>query len=142
MDEDQCWRLDDRDRERMAGLGFEAGLRDQIAERIASRLVEHSDTCRNRHFSVIDDRKPPPFPTHWRFRNSSGASFKRRERAEAQAWVVMALLAGFTVFHQRRKRGWGVGRGLATGVHCEDIRWLYQQLRARGIEFEPLRAVA
>jgi hypothetical protein len=53
------------------------------------------------------------FPTHWRFRNSTGVSFKRRERAEALDWVTTALLAGFTVFHQERKRGGGAGRALA-----------------------------
>jgi hypothetical protein len=140
MNQDECWRLDREDERRMTELGFRHGLRDQIAERIAARLVEYSDVCRNRHFSIIDNRGSPPFQTHWRFRNSSGTSFKRRERAEALDWVMTALLAGFTVFHQERKRGQGSGRALADGVHCEDNWWLYQELKARGVDFRP-RAV-
>jgi hypothetical protein len=118
MDQDECWRLDREDMRRMIEIGFRHGLRDQIAARIASRLVEHSDACWNRHFNVIDDRKPVPFPTHWRHKNSSGVSFRRQQRAEAVEWVTTALLAGFTVFHSQTKFGWGAGRALADGVHC------------------------
>jgi len=45
-----------------------------VAERIAERLVEYSDNCRRRHFSVIDEYKPVPFPIHWRRKILAGSS--------------------------------------------------------------------
>jgi hypothetical protein len=114
-------------------------LRELAAGRIAYRLVESTNWCRNRHFSVIDERKPVPFPTHWRYKNTSGVSFKRDEVAAAEAWVRTALLAGFVVFHLDTKRGAGGGRGLESNsvypVYPEDDWWLYQQLKARGLEY-------
>jgi hypothetical protein len=111
-------------------------MRQLVAERIAFRLVESTNSYRTRHFSVIDERKPVPFPTRWRYKNISGISFKPNEVAEAKAWVIEALLAGFTVFYSRTKRGTGVGHGIEHGVYSEDGPWLCEQLRARGIEPE------
>jgi hypothetical protein len=85
------------------------------AEQVAHRLVERSDGCRWRHFSVIDEYKPVPFPTHWRRKNTSGVTFRRQDAAAAQAWVKQALLAGFTVFHARTKNGLWAGQGLKDG---------------------------
>jgi len=79
-----------------------------------------SKAChRNIHFSVSDD-KPPPFPTHWRYKGSWGVSFPRRETATAEAWIVTALLAGYIVFAHWRKRSGGFGRGLEDDDYPED----------------------
>jgi hypothetical protein len=116
-------------------------LRELIAGRIAYRLVESTNDCRMRHFFVNDERKPVPFPTQWHRKNMSGASFKHSEVAAAEAWVKVALLAGFVVCYSSiTKRRWNdsmsSGRGLASGIYLEDEQWLQQELQARGLEME------
>jgi hypothetical protein len=76
-----------------------------VAERLADRLVGETDAFRMRHFSVISERKRVPFPTHWTRKNTAGVSFSRDRAQEARAWVLAALLTGFTVFYVRRKHG-------------------------------------
>jgi hypothetical protein len=71
---------------------------------------------RTMSFSVIDDRKPTPFPTHWRHKNISGVTFAKTATAEAEAWIVVALLAGYGVCSH-----WG-GRHGGGGVHYLDER--------------------
>lgn len=126
--------IDERVRMTALAVAHNEELRRLVAERIAFRLVENTNAYRMRHFLVIDDRRPVPFPTHWRHKNTSGVTFKRNEGAAAQAWVVRALLAGFTVFYRPTKRSGGFGRGLKDGIYSEDGWWLHQELRARGIE--------
>jgi hypothetical protein len=111
------------------------GMRARVAERIAWRLIENTNTYRRRNFFVIDGRKPVPFSTQWRRKNKSGVTFKPEEVVEAQAWVLQALLAGFTVFYSSTKGTWGSGRALKDGLYSEDAEWLCQQLRIRGIEY-------
>ena len=83
-----------------------------LAKQIADRLLENSDSCRRRHFSVIDEYRPVPFPIHWRRKNVGGVTFRRDEPAAARAWIIQALLAGYSVFHQRTKNSCGAGSGI------------------------------
>ena len=106
-------------------------MRRLVAERIAFRLVENTNAYVRRHFFVIDERKPVPFATHWRYKNLGGVTFARKEASEARAWVMQALLAGFTVFYSHRKRYGGAGRGLDQ-VYSEDGLWLWRELKRRG----------
>src|SRR5262245_43468028 len=84
----------------------------ELAAKIADRLVGYSDDCRRRHFSVIDEYKPVPFPVHWRRKNTAGVTFRREDVAAARAWVIQALLAGFTVFQARTRNGLWAGSGI------------------------------
>src|SRR5262245_35622490 len=124
--------IDERARMTAIAVAHSEELRRFVVEKIAFRLVENTNDCRMRHFFVIDDSRPVPFPTHWRHKNTSGVTFKHNESAAAQAWVVRALFAGFTVFYRPTKRSGGFGRGLKNGIYSEDSWWLHQELRARG----------
>jgi hypothetical protein len=122
------------EREQMTAVAAQDDeLRELTAGRIAYRVVENTNAYRRRHFFVIDHRKPVPFPTQWRHKNTSGVTFKRDEITEAEAWVKQALLAGFTVFYSSTKGTWGAGRSLAHGIYSEDGWWLHQELLARGL---------
>src|SRR5215831_20341814 len=100
------------------GVNDIALAKKRIAARMAKNVSESS--TRNIHFSVIDNRKPKPFLTHWRHKNTSGVSYPRQETAAAEAWIATALLAGYTVFWHQRKRMWGAGRSLKSGDYLED----------------------
>jgi hypothetical protein len=78
------------EREHLTGVAvaLDLEMRALVAERIAWRLVENTNGYRNRHFYVIDvrkpiDRAPLPFATQWRQKNASGVTFKRAAVAEA-----------------------------------------------------------
>jgi hypothetical protein len=80
------------------------------AARIATEMV--ADAARRRgtrvmSFSVIDDRKPTPFLTHWRLKNISGVTFAKTATAEAEEWIAVALLAGYDVCSHWGRRYWG-----------------------------------
>ena len=75
-------------------------IRREQAETLANRIVRDSfEQGRHAHFYTQGQRE-------------AAVRYGRGERDLAVAWVMAALLAGHTVFHKSRKRGWGSGSGL------------------------------
>ena len=84
-------------------------------------------------------RRPPPFPTQWRHKNIFGVSFLRVDFVPAIEWAAQALLAGYTVFWEMRKRGVGFGWDLTDDIG-DKVRWdlpdYLQLLRTRRVDVE------
>jgi len=123
-------------------LAHSEELHDLVVGMIPYRIVENTNSYRNRHFFIFDEYKPVPLATQWRYKNTSGVTFRHKEFAAAVALVERALLTGFTVFYSHRKvGGLGAGHGLRC-VYWEDEWWLEQELKARGVEWRDCAAPA
>ena len=88
--------------------------RIEIAKQIARKMVTDA-WAKRMNYCVISKgrREPPPFPTQWRDKNTFGVKFDVKvDRAAAEAWIVTALLDGYTVFHSSRRRGGFGGRSM------------------------------
>ena len=118
-------------RRKMTMTALKANLDELVAEMIAYRLVENTNTFRKRQFFVFSD-KPVPFRIDRKYKKKLGVSFKQAESEAAKEWVKDALLARFTVFYSS-SRTWGCGRSLEDGIYGEDGWRLSQALEARGI---------
>ena len=84
-----------------------------IAAEIAAGFLADAWRRRMNYFVMsARGREPPPFPTTWQRKNLFGVNFDvKTERAEAEAWITTALIAGFIVFHSST-RDCGSGRSI------------------------------
>jgi hypothetical protein len=75
--------------------------RFQRAQQIARQMIDEG-WRETMSYSVLTDGREPPFTVHWQDRNAFGVKFNvKQQRAEAEDWIITALLAGFTVFHSQ-----------------------------------------
>ena len=81
------------------------------AQNLAAKIVAAAvqQRARRMHFSVMNDHKPVPFEVHWQHKNSTGVTFAKTETTAAEAWIVVALLAGYGVCQHWGSRQGGGG---------------------------------
>src|SRR5207253_7210121 len=68
-------------------------LHTEQATLLAAEIIAAAPTYwkQNMDFSIIHGNEPLPFPIHWRYKNTSGVTFKKTDTAAAQAWIAAAL---------------------------------------------------
>lgn len=86
---------------------------EALAQRIAEQLADRGRG--QLRFSVhVGQHATPPFPFMWEWKQVRGSTFANR--VAATAWIKTALLEGYRVFHDPRKKGWGASRSLKDGL--------------------------